>query len=160
MTPTEYKTLEGQRIQAIMAAIAALPGAALVASEPQGAPFFAAALVTVAAAFMFWIYTDGIYHFSTVPNHTPDEWSRLLRVGGRYQWATLGYGALSIFLTMAGFAGVHSDIRVPLTVDEGFRVDGVLFLTVLAHVLWSSHERNSLATATRAVSLRNLGATQ
>lgn len=155
VTPTDYKTLEGQRIQALMGAIAALPGAALVASGPEGAPLFGAALITVAAAFMFWIFTDGIYHFSTIPNRTADEWARLLRAGYRYQRATILYGAASVFLSMAGFAGVHGGLSTGLSVTAGFLIDVVLFAVVLLHILWSVHERNQIGAQARAASIAN-----
>lgn len=160
MTPTEYKNLEGQRIQAIMGAIAALPGAALVASKPEGAPLFAAALIAVAVAFLFWILTDAIYHFSTIPHQTPAEWARLMRAGYRYQWSTIGYAALSIVLTLAGFAGAHSDLRSPVTIEAGFGLAVVFFVAALLHALWSVDERNKINVASRAVSLRNLAAGQ
>lgn len=155
MTPTEYKSLEGQRIQAVLGAVAALPGAALVASGAEGAPMFAAGLIAVAAAFMCWIYTDGVYHCSLVPNQTEAEWDRLLRAGYRYQWGTFGYGALSIVLTLSGFAGVHSELRSPLTVGQGFMVDAIFATVVVVHIFWSANERNKIMAATRAVSIRN-----
>lgn len=158
VTPTDYKTLEGQRIQGIMAAVAALPGAALVASGPAGAPFFALALGTVAAAFMFWIYTDGIYHFSTIQPRNEVEWSRLLRAGYRYQAFTVAYAAGSIFLTMSGFAAVHSGLRLPISVGTGFAIDMVLFAAVLGHVCWCLRERNAIGVEARAASLANRAA--
>jgi 4-hydroxybenzoate polyprenyltransferase len=155
LTPTDYKTLEGQRIQALMAAVAALPGAALVASGPEGAPFFAAALVAISASFMFWILTDAIYHFSTVQPREPAEWNRILRAGHRYQWACTGYGGLSVLLSMIGFAGVHSGISGPWSVATGFLVALGFFAGVMAHVVWASHERNQIAAQTRAASAAN-----
>ncbi|HAL07207.1 MAG TPA: hypothetical protein DCP26_07625 [Brevundimonas sp.] len=158
LTPTDYKTLEGQRIQALMAAVAALPGAALVATGPQGAPFFAAALVAVAASFMFWIFTDAIYHLSIVQPRAPEEWKRLIRAGYRYQWSCVGYGAASILLSMCGFAGIHAGIVGPWSVATGFILALAFFVAVLVHTIWASHERNQISAQARAASIANKAA--
>jgi hypothetical protein len=155
LTPTDYKTLEGQRIQGLMAAVAALPGAALVATGPHGAPFFAAALVAIAASFMFWILTDNIYHYSTVRPRDPGEWDRLVRAGFRYQWSCVGYGAASIMLSMFGFAGQHTGIVGPLSVATGFVLALGFFVIAISHVVWSSHERNQIGNQVRAAAQAN-----
>lgn len=155
LTPTDYKTLEGQRIQALMAAVAALPGAALVASGSEGAPFFAAALMTVAAAFAFWIFTDALYNYSIVQPREEGEAKRMERSAYHFFWSNVGYMVASIALTMAGFAGVHSDIRLNISVAGGFGLTALLAVAVTLHVLWSAHERNHLGKLTRAASIAN-----
>ena len=148
LTPPDDKTLEGQRIQGVLGAVAALPGAALVASGPEGAPLFALALVAVAASYVFWILTDAIvFHMQYAPRLSRDERFERMRVGYRYQWATVLYGAASILLTMAGFAGVHSGVTTSIDVGTGFGIVLLLAVFVFVHVAWSSHERNQL-TAT------------
>lgn len=160
VTPTDYKTLEGQRIQALMAAVAALPGAALVASGSKGAPLFAAALVAIAGAFMCWIFTDGIYHFSTVPNRSQRDWARLLRAGYRYQWSTILYGAMSILLSISGFAGVHSGQTTTVSVAAGFWLALAFFGAVFVHICWCANERNQIGLEARAASIANAAAKQ
>lgn len=155
LTPTDYKTLEGQRIQALMAAVAALPGAALVASGSSGAPFFAAALVTVAAAFAFWIFTDAVYSYFTVQPREERERKRMERSAYHFFWSNVGYMVASIALTMAGFAGVHSDIRLNVSVAGGFGLTALLAVAVTVHVLLSAHERNRLAQLTLDASQAN-----
>ena len=155
VTPTDYKTLEGQRIQALMAAVAALPGAALVASGSEGAPFFAAALVTVAAAFAFWIFTDALYNYFLVGPREGQLRLRMERSAYHFFWSNVGYLVASIGLTMAGFAGVHSDIRLNVSVAAGFGLTALLAVAVMAHVLWSAHDRNQLAKLTQAASIAN-----
>ncbi len=158
VTPTDYKTLEGQRIQALMAAVATIPGAALVASGPEGAPLFAAALIMIAASFMFWIFVDGVYHLSTIPNRDAKEWARLVGAGYRYQAGCVLYGAASIFLSMAGFAGVHSGWTTGVSVLVGFWFVLGLFAGVMLHILWSLNERNQLTLEARDASLANAAA--
>jgi hypothetical protein len=104
---------------------------------------------------MFWIFTDAIYSFSIIQPREPVEWSRLLRAGYRYQWGSIAYGAASIFLSMSGFAGIHSGIVAPLTVLHGFQLCGVLFVAVFGHVVWSAHERNQIGMEARAAAIAN-----
>ncbi len=155
LTPTDYKTLEGQRIQAVMAAVAALPGAALVASGPSGSPFFAAALVTVAASFAFWIFTDAIYHYSMVKPRSDLEWKQMMNASLHFFWAHVGYLIASIGLTMAGFAAVHSGIKTNVSVAAGFGVAALIAFVVAAHVIWSANLRNTLGQLTREASVAN-----
>ncbi|WP_461344460.1 hypothetical protein [Brevundimonas sp. GN22] len=155
VTPTDYKTLEGQRIQAVMAAVAALPGAALVATGPQGAPFFAGALIAIAASFMFWIYTDTIYHLSTIQPRQPSEWQRLIRAGYRYQGSCLAYGVASILLSLSGFAAHHTGLVGPWSVSTGFGLAFIFFVVCVGHVVWSSHERNQISAQARSASKAN-----
>ena len=151
VTPTESKTLEGQRLTALFGGIATLPAAALVAKGAAGAPLFVMAICFVVAAYMFWIFTDDVYEASITIRPGDPEYPALERLGYRYQWACFGYAAGSILMTLIGFAGVHSKLRTPISVEAGFIIVAVLALVVTANVGWSMHVRNGLVMVVRAV---------
>lgn len=135
----EWKQLEGQRIMPVLGAMAAVPGAAIIAASPAGAPLFCAALMLIAAAYVFWLFTDGIYHL-TVHAHKlptyPDLLKRWMPRGLHFQLMTVLYGGGSVICTVAGFAGQHSTLRGPLSVEQGFLVLIPLSAFILSHVLW------------------------
>ena len=123
MTPLEWKQLEGSRILAGMAAVAALPGAGLVTGTQAGAPFFAAALASVAMAYLLWLCTDAVYYLSVQLGDRGllEEWRpRLLRVGAPFQIGTLAFASLTVVLTLAGFGGERTAIRGPLSAEQGY----------------------------------------
>ncbi len=150
----EWKQLEGQRIMPVLGAMAAVPGAAIIAASPAGAPLFCAALMLIAAAYVFWLFTDGIYHL-TVHAHKLPEYPALLKRwmprGLHYQLMTVLYGAGSVICTVAGFAGQYSALRTPLSVEQGFLALIPLSALILSHVLWGmlrlGHARPALARA-------------
>ena len=152
VTPAEMKTLEGQRIMAAMAALGALPAAALVAAKaPVGAPLFCLAIVAVLAGYVFWINTDGIYAASTYGKRlSADLRAEMLRVGTGYSYSVLGYCAVSMLATFGGFAAQFSKLRAPMTIEDGFLLAGALSIVGLLHVVWSVIKLNELRTKTRA----------
>lgn len=158
VTPAESKNIEGQRLTALFGAIGALPGAALVASGPQGAPLFILAICAVAAAYMFWMFTDDTFEASITIRPEDSEWRRLSWLGYFYQWSTFGYGALSIALTLTGFAGVHSNLRSGISVEAGFVFSFIAALAMVGHVGISMHLRNALTPLVIAVAARKQAA--
>jgi len=123
MTDAEFKQAEGQRILAGLGAIAALPGAGLVTGTGAGAPLFAAALCCVALAYLFWLYTDGVYALSVHLKRRAalGAWrSRLLAVGIPFQVTTLIMAILTVLLTLCGYAGERAGIALPIDVKTGF----------------------------------------
>ena len=160
VTPAESKTIEGQRLTALFGAVAALPAAALVAKGPEGAPLFVMAITCVVAAYMFWMFTDDVYEASITIRPGDPEFPALKRVGYRFQWATFAYGGGSILMTLFGFAGIHSKLRGPLSVEQGFIAVGVAAVLVAAQVGWSMHVRNRLVPLVTAVAARKAAAQQ
>lgn len=139
VTDFEWKQLEGQRIMPVLGAVAALPGAALIAAGPAGAPLFCAALVMIAAAYIFWLFTDGIYELTVHAKALENRMELVKRWLGRgfhFQLMMVLYGAGSVICTVAGMAGEHSSLRVPVTTEQGFLLMGALMAVVLVHVLW------------------------
>lgn len=125
MTDAEFKQAEGQRILAGLGAIAALPGAGLVTGTGAGAPLFAAALCCVALAYLFWLFTDGVYALSVQLKRRGAlaAWRpRLLAVGIPFQAITLGAAIATVLLTLCGFAGERAGIVLPIGVQAGFAV--------------------------------------
>ena len=123
MTDAEFKQAEGQRILAGLGAIAALPGAGLVTGTGAGAPLFAAALCCVALAYLFWLYTDGVYALSVHLKRRGalGEWrSRLLAVGIPFQAITLIAAVATVLLTLCGFAGERAGMAFPISAQTGF----------------------------------------
>lgn len=141
----EYKSMEGQRIGAALGAIGALPAAALVLGKEVGpaAPFFALALVGIVAAYLFWLYTDGVYHLSSAPLNE-QETLVLKRLGYHFQHACFAYGAMSLLLTLFGVAAVHSGIHTPIPIWAGFAVVLILAIAVLTHCGIAQLLRNRL----------------
>lgn len=158
VTPAESKSIEGQRLTALFGATGALPGAALVASGAEGAPLFILAICAVAAAYMFWMFTDDTYEASITIRPKDPEWGRVSALGYFYQWSTFGYGAFSIALTLIGFAGVHSKLRSGISVEAGFVVSFIVALGMVAHVGVSMHLRNKLTTLVGLVDTRKKAA--
>lgn len=125
MTDAEFKQAEGQRILAGLGAIAALPGAGLVTGTGAGAPLFAAALCCVALAYLFWLYTDGVYALSVHLKRRGEliAWrSRLLAVGIPFQVITLLSAVATVLLTLCGFAGERAGITLPISAQTGFAI--------------------------------------
>ncbi|WP_430430222.1 hypothetical protein [Oceanicaulis sp.] len=123
MTDAEFKQAEGQRILAGLGAIAALPGAGLVTGTGAGAPLFAAALCCVALAYLFWLYTDGVYALSVKLKQAGvlSAWmGRLLRPGRPFQVITLLSAVANVLLTLCGFAGERAGIALPISAQTGF----------------------------------------
>jgi len=123
MTDAEFKQAEGQRIIAGLGAIAALPGAGLVTGTGAGAPLFAAALCCVALAYLFWLFTDGVYALSVKLKQAgvlSDWMKRLLQPGRPFQLITLLSAAATVLLTLCGFAGERAGIALPISAQTGF----------------------------------------
>ena len=151
----EYKSMEGQRIGAALGAIGALPAAALVLGREVGpaAPFFALALLCIVAAYLFWLYTDGVYHLSAAPLDV-EEMSLLMRRGYHFQYACFGYGAASLLLTLSGVAAMHSGIHTPVPIWAGFVIVLILAVIVLTHCAISQLLRNRLFDVARQAVVR------
>lgn len=150
-----HKAHEGARLQALFGALGALPAGALVLGSEvaAGAPLFCTALLGIFAAYMFWGYTDAIYHADSL--QVLDEATRpsVVRAGYRYQLACFAYGILGVGCTFCGFAAINSTIRSPISVNDGFWTLAALAAIVAAHVIWSSQERNRIIEKTRELSL-------
>lgn len=150
MTPVEFKNQEGTRIQAVLGAIGALPAAALVfATDPAlsapGAPFFLAAIFLVVGAYLHWNHTDSIFWLDGVDLNY-DEPNRdvalahgkdVEKAGLRHVTFSYLYGLGSLACTAAGFTGVYASIRLPLSIDAGFYVAGVLLLFTAVELIIS-----------------------
>ena len=141
----EYKAMEGQRIQAVLAAVGALPAAALVLGKEvsSGAPFFALALVTTTAAYLFWLYVDGVYYLTMAPLER-EEREFMARRGYHFQHACFAYGSSSLLLSLYGLAAVHSGLTTSIPVWVGFVVTLVLALAILLHCAVCQLIRNKL----------------
>lgn len=144
VTPKEYKEIEGQRIAPVLGAIAALPAAALIALGPSGAPLFALAIGFAAVSYVFWILQDAIYHASCLEVCNASEYKRLSRDAYHFQAGNVLYAAASVLLSIAGFAGHHSMLRVPVSVETGFILSLLMFMLVCLHVWFSVVERNAI----------------
>lgn len=143
----DYKQLEGARILPLMGAVGTLPGAALVLNRPGadcGAPLFVAALVFIAAAYMMWMCSDAVFasDFDSQERGHYKLAERKRRVGYYMSWSTLAYGIASLASSIAGFAGVHSTIRTPISVNHGFFIAIGLLIAVAIHVAHATHLRN------------------
>lgn len=154
VTPKEYKEIEGQRVAPVLGAIAALPAAALIALGPEGAPLFALAIGFAAASYVFWILQDAMYHASCLEVCNADEYRRLSRDAYHFQGANVLYAAASVLLSMAGFAGQHSTLRGPISVEIGFVVSLTAFLLVCVHIWLSVLERNAIDRMIEAAARR------
>lgn len=154
MTPREYKEIEGARIAPVLGAIAAVPLAGLISLKAPGAPLFALALGLSAAAYVFWMLADAMYHASCLKVCEGGEYARLRRDAYHFQYGTVGYGAASIFLSMLGFAGHHSTLRLPITVEAGFAIGIGLYAVVIVHVVWSVRERWAIDDMVEAAAAR------
>ena len=146
----EYKAMEGQRIGAVLGAIGALPAAALVLGEEvgPGAPFLALALACVVAAYLFWLYTDGVYHLTSAPLNEGER-AGMERIGYHFQHACFGYGVTSLLLTLFGVAAVHSGVYSTIPIWAGFLVVLVFALGIVAHCAVSQLLRNRLLDVAR-----------
>lgn len=146
VTPGDLKEMEGRRLLALMAAMGALPGGALLTLGPSGAPLFAAALVALIGAYMFWLFTDGVYYYSQfAPVLTPDETTQLHRSGYRYQATNFAYAAASVLLSLLGMVAEHGGVRLPIAVATGMGLAVAGALGVAVHVWIGMQRRNALA---------------
>lgn len=165
MNYTDFKNLEGQRVQAVLGAIGALPAAMLVfgdapASAAPGAPLFAAAVVMVVGAYQQWTQTDACFYLDATPFNLPDESAKLAErwraevnvQGDRCQNATFVYGIASLFASMFGLAAVFSTLRSPVTVEVGFCAAVLLLGFVSWEVFSSNRKINALLHRCRALS--------
>jgi hypothetical protein len=139
------KTQEGTRLLALFGALGAVPAGALVlgAESAPGAPLFCLALLGVFAGYMFWGYTDAVYHIDTLLILDGEELEKLHRDGYRWQRACIAYGIITVSCTFAGFAAVYSDLRTPFSVSVGFLA--IVPATALSaiHIIRASTERNN-----------------
>ena len=143
----EFKELEAARIQPLLGAISALPGAALVFSgdgASSGAPLFVLALVLIAAAYLSWMCSDAVFsvHWDNQEAGDYERASELETIGYYLGWATVAYGIASLTVTAFGFAAVHSTLRLPISVDLGFIITLCVSALVIAHMVHSVHLRN------------------
>lgn len=152
----QHKAHEGTRLQALFGALGALPAGALIlgSEAAAGAPLFCGALLAIFAAYMFWGYTDTVYHCDSLQIFAEEDRPKLVRVAKHYQLACFGYGISGVACTFAGFAAVNSTIRSPISVSAGFWLLAPLAVIVAAHVVASSQERDKLIETARATSLR------
>jgi hypothetical protein len=151
----EWKELEGQRIGAALGAVGALPAAALVVGKEVGpaSPFFALALVAVVAAYLFWMFTDSIYHLSMAPIDE-DELLLMRRRGTPLSYACFGYGAASLLLSLFGLAAMHAGLRTTISVSDGFIVVFSVSIVILVHCFLGMRTKNQLWHVARAAVLR------
>ncbi len=147
-----HKAHEGSRLLALFGALGALPAGALVlgAESAPGAPLFCIALVALFAAYMFWGYTDAAYQADSLGYLEGEDIKDLHQTALRWQRASFGYGMVAISCTLAGFAAVYSEIRVPISVSGGFLMMIPLTAGAAYHVVQASTDRNNLIFRVRA----------
>lgn len=152
----EWKTLEGQRIGAALGAVGALPAAALVIGREVGpaSPFFALALVAVVAAYLFWMFTDSIYHLTMTPLNQ-EELLLMQRRGMPLSYACFGYGAGSLLLSLVGIAAMYSGVTTGVPIWEGFVIVVGLAIGILVHCFSGMRLKNQLWHVARAAVLRS-----
>lgn len=144
VTPKEYKEVEGQRIAPVLAAIAALPAAGLLTLKAPGAPIFIVALAFIAAAYVFWLFGDAVYHayFGTSLSEEPSP--KLMSDFSQHcQYATFGYAVASVMTSFLGLAAHHSTLRSPLSVELGFIVGIFVAGAVASHAFWALQKRSA-----------------
>ena len=102
----EYKHLEGARIQPLLGAVSALPGAALVlgSGADAGAPLFVTALTLIAASYLFWMCSDAIFavQYDHASAGNAAEADRLEKLGYHFSWGTLLMGLLRLAAQLRG----------------------------------------------------------
>lgn len=152
----QHKAHEGARLQALFAAIGALPAGALVLGSDvsPGAPLFCSALLVLFASYMFWGYTDAVYQADSLQVLTEEERVGVARLGYQYQAACFAYGIAAVAMTFCGFGAIYSRIRTPITVDHGFYALVPLSIAVALHVLAASSSRNQMIEDVRSAALR------
>ena len=146
-----HKAHEGTRLLALFGAMGALPAGALVlgTESAPGAPLFCAALAALFAAYMFWGYTDAAYQVDNLGYFDKVEMKVVRKLAFKWQRGCFGYGFVSIGSTLAGFAGVYSNLRLPVGVSSGFLLLFPLATVAAFHVLRASTDRNHLLQRTR-----------
>lgn len=162
MTPSEYKQIEGQRIQQVLAAVGALPAAMLVFGDgprtaAEGAPLFMAAIILVIASLMNWNYTDAAYHLDTVEADFPEErraevdaWrGRLLTAAYKFQHRTYGYAIASLLASSFGVAAVYSTLSSGIAVETGFILTVVVAFAASWDIVRLGMIRNQLLREVR-----------
>lgn len=143
--------MEGGRIQPLLGAISALPGAALVLGKDAsaGAPLLVVALGFAAAAYIFWMCTDSVfaleYDYASASQEL--EAQQAAKVGTYMSWATFYYGGASLICTVSAFAAIHSSLRTSLSVEVGFMVGIVTIVAAIGHCTHAIHVRNRLTLA-------------
>lgn len=166
MNETEYKELEGQRIQQVLGAVGALPAAMLVfgdgpGASAAGAPLFATAIALSVAALMHWNYTDAAYHLDCIDHSVArghqdilDNWRNdVEKAGRRYQGSTYFYGISSLLCSIAGVAAVYSSIRFSLSAELGFWLAGIVAMATCAEIVVAGNRRNLLVERSREISI-------
>jgi hypothetical protein len=143
----EYKQMEAARIQPLLGAVGALPGAALVLGSEahSAAPLFVSALTFIAAAYLFWMCTDAVFGMQ-YDNAVAGEEALAAhqeRVGYYMSWATLLYGIVSLGCSIAGLAAMHSTLRLPISIDHGFIIAVAIFVVVAGHCVSAVALRNA-----------------
>lgn len=162
MTPAEFKSQEGSRLQALHGALGTLPALALVFASDitqvaPGAPFFTAAIILVIGSYVHWNSTDTIF-WLTIKRWivgTDDECSvaddyreRLIRSGGYHVVMNHVYAIATLVCCVAGFAGVYSSIRLGVSAEVGFLAVGFLLIVVAIEIVFS---RQNLARLIRSI---------
>lgn len=139
---------EASRIGPLLGAIATVPAGALVIGKDAapGAPLFALALALIGGAYVFWICADGnnesTMRLESGPLARVSEGEAL-----RCSWATVLYGAASMLASIGGFVGMHSQLRIPITIELGFLAAMLASCLVVAHVAFGFHRRNLISAA-------------
>lgn len=142
------KDLEGKRIQPLIAAVGALPAAALVFSNSnvaEGAPLFVAAIVFFVGTYFMWMCADAVVSICdfAMRNNEAKRAQHALRVGAYMSWATFAYGLASLAMTCLGFVAVFSSLTFGVSIEAGFRVCLAIFLLVGFHLGHALHLRNA-----------------
>ncbi len=60
-------------------------------------------------------------------------------MGSYMSWATFAYGATSLLATVGRLSAIHSDIRLPVSVENGFfwsYLASGLIVAHAAHAIW------------------------
>ena len=144
----DFKEMEAGRIQPLLGAISALPGAALVLGKDAsaGAPLLIVALAFAAAAYVFWVCSDSVFaqHYDYDCAGQRTEAEKTANGGRDLSWATFGYGSASLLCTALAFAAIHSTLRTPLSVEAGFVVAMVTIFGTIYHCVHAIKKRDAL----------------
>jgi hypothetical protein len=136
MTPADFKALEGEKIQPLLGAIAALGAGGLLSLGADGAPFFLLSVTSIVGAYCFWLGVDNHY-FTQIETkgirHGILLWKVLVRQATQSQIYMIFYIMVSIVSLILGFYGAYGTIKLSVSIDVGFAISGLLILAGLGH---------------------------
>lgn len=146
MTPTEYKALEGNKIQPMLGALAAVASGGLFSFGASSAPFFLLAALAVPVSYVFWLGVDNYFLMQLeaktagLENKLPEL--REATIG--CQSFMLTYFIVSIGSISIGFYAHFGTYKAPINVDCGFLIVGIIALLGVAHATGSILKRRSV----------------